>query len=196
MEKADEMECSSVILGEQNIVHDGKTFIQDQLKMVDINNDEDQTSKSKEVKWNDDSDCDYRDNSEVENEFSDSSVKPSTKHIKKNQTRSAIMLWLKKMMTEVKVASLKTVISHKYLQLNHKVNLNYNSLSSLNSEEPSSATAIDVSINNTNCKKKKKEGNLVKDKDMAMLVFNPCIMVFSPLFNVIMLSLTILTGKN
>jgi hypothetical protein len=68
-------------------------------------------------------------------------------------------------------------------------------LSSLNSEECSSATAIDVSIKNTN-EKKPKEGNQIKDKDMALLVFNPCIMVFSPLFNVIMLTLTILTRKN
>ncbi len=82
MEKADGMEGSSVILGEQNIVHQRETFIQDQL-MVDFNNDEDQTSKSKENEWNDDSDCGYGDNSEVENEFSDSSVKASAKHIKK-----------------------------------------------------------------------------------------------------------------
>ena len=83
MEKAEEMEGSSVILGEQNIVHDGEIFIQDQLTTVDFNNDEDQTSKLKDVEWNDDSDCGYGDNSEVENEFSDSSVKPSAKHIKK-----------------------------------------------------------------------------------------------------------------
>jgi hypothetical protein len=87
MEKADEMEGSSVILGQQNIVHNRQTFIQDQLTTVNFNSDEDQISKSKEVAWNDDSDCGYRDNSEVENEFSDSSVKPSMKHIKKNQTR-------------------------------------------------------------------------------------------------------------
>ncbi len=49
MEKADEMEGNSVILGEQNIVHNRETFIQDQLTTVDFNNDEDQTSKSKEV---------------------------------------------------------------------------------------------------------------------------------------------------
>ena len=88
MEKADEMEGSSVILEEQNIVHNRETFIQDQLTTVDFNNMEDQTSKSKEVEWNDDSDCGYGDNSEVENEFSDPSVKLSAKHIKKNQTRS------------------------------------------------------------------------------------------------------------
>ncbi len=126
MEKSDEMEVSSVILGEQNIVHNGETFIQDQLTMEDFINDEDQTSKSKEVEWNDDCDCGYGDNSEVENEFSDSSVKPSMEHIKKNQTRSTKILWLKMMMIEVKVVSLKTVVSLKYLQLNHKVNLNYN----------------------------------------------------------------------
>ncbi len=67
MEKADEMEGSSVILGEQNIVHNRETFIQDQLTMVDFNNEDDQTSKLKEVEWNDDSVCGYRDNSEVEN---------------------------------------------------------------------------------------------------------------------------------
>ncbi len=71
MEKADGMEGSSVILGQQNIVHDRETFIQDQLTAVDFNNDEDQISKSKEVAWNDDSECGYGDNSEVENEFSD-----------------------------------------------------------------------------------------------------------------------------
>jgi hypothetical protein len=54
---------------------------------VDFNNDEDQTSKLKEVEWNDDSDCGYRDDSEVENEFSDSSVKPSAKHIKKSKKK-------------------------------------------------------------------------------------------------------------
>jgi hypothetical protein len=68
-------------------------------------------------------------------------------------------------------------------------------LSSLNSEECSSATAIDVSIKKHK-QKKPKEGNQTEDKDMATLVFNPCIMVFLPLFNVIMLTLTILTRKN
>ncbi len=33
-------EGSSVILGEQNIVQDGVTFIQDLLTLVDFNNDE------------------------------------------------------------------------------------------------------------------------------------------------------------
>ncbi len=127
IEKADEMEGSSVILGQQNIVHDRETFIQDQLTTVNFNDDEDQISKSKEVAWNDDSDYGYGDNSEVENEFSDSSVKPSMKHIKNKQTRSTKMFWLKMMMIEVKVASLTTVVSLKYLQSNHKVNLNYNS---------------------------------------------------------------------
>ena len=37
------------------------------------------------------------------------------------------MFWLKMMMIEVKVASLTTVVSLKYLQSNQKVNLNYNS---------------------------------------------------------------------
>jgi hypothetical protein len=68
-------------------------------------------------------------------------------------------------------------------------------LSSLNSEECSSATAIDMSTKNTN-KQKPKEDNQIKGKNMAMLVFNPCIMVFSPLFNVIMLTLTILRREH
>jgi hypothetical protein len=48
------LEGSSVILGEQNIVQDGVTFIQDLLTSVDINNDEDQASNSEEFEWNDD----------------------------------------------------------------------------------------------------------------------------------------------
>jgi hypothetical protein len=63
----------------------------------------------------------------VENDSSDSSIKLGAKIIKKNQTRSSKMLPLKMMMMEVKVASLKTVVSLKYLKLNRKVNLNYNS---------------------------------------------------------------------
>ncbi len=93
---------------------------------MDFNNDEDQTSNLEEVVWNDDSDRGYGDNSEVENDSSDSSIKLSAKFTK-NQTRSSKMLPLKMMMIEVKVASLTTVNSLKYLQLNHKVNLNYNS---------------------------------------------------------------------
>jgi hypothetical protein len=44
------MERSSVIIGEQNIVQDGVTFIQDLLTMVDFSNDEDQASNFEEVK--------------------------------------------------------------------------------------------------------------------------------------------------
>jgi hypothetical protein len=72
--------------------------------------------------------------------------------------------------------------------------LQFSRLSSLNSEESPSATAIDHSIKNTN-EKKPKEDDQIKGKDMAMLVFNPCIMVFSPLFNVVMLTLTILMRR-
>ncbi len=57
------------------------------MTTVDFNNDEDQISKSKEVAWNDDSDCGYGDNSEAENEFSESSAKPSVKHIKKKSNK-------------------------------------------------------------------------------------------------------------
>jgi hypothetical protein len=54
MNNATPLEGSSVILGEQNIVQDGVAFIQDMLTLVVFNNDEDQTSNSKEFKWNDD----------------------------------------------------------------------------------------------------------------------------------------------
>jgi hypothetical protein len=54
MNNATPLEGSSVILGEQNIVQDGVTFIQDMLTLVDFYNDEDQTSHSEEFEWNDD----------------------------------------------------------------------------------------------------------------------------------------------
>jgi hypothetical protein len=114
MNNATPLEGSSVILGEQDIVLNG----------------DDQASNSEEFKWNDDGDGGYKDNSEVENDSSDSSVKLSWKHMKKNQTKSSELLMLKMMMIEVKAASLTTAVSLKHLQLNHKVNLNY--YSSLN----------------------------------------------------------------
>jgi hypothetical protein len=43
-----------VIIGEQNIVQDGLTFVQELLTMVDFNNDDDQESNSEEVEWEDD----------------------------------------------------------------------------------------------------------------------------------------------
>jgi hypothetical protein len=73
---------------------------------------------------NDDGDACYGYNSEVENDSSDSSVKLSLKHIKK-QAKSSESLLLKMMMIEVKAASLTTVVSLKHLQSNHKVTLNY-----------------------------------------------------------------------
>jgi hypothetical protein len=109
MNNATPLEGSSVILGEQDIVHNG----------------DDQASNSEEVEWNDDGDGGYGDNLEVENDSSYSSVELSWKHIKKNQKKSSELLMLKMMMIEVKAASLTTVISLKHLQLNHKVNLNY-----------------------------------------------------------------------
>ncbi len=109
MNNATPLEGSSLILGEQNIVH----------------NDDDQASNFEEVEWNDDGDGGYGDNSEVENDSSDSSIKFSLKHIKKNQAKSSELLMLKMMMIEVKAASLTTVLSLKQFQLNHKVTLNY-----------------------------------------------------------------------
>ncbi len=89
MNDATPMEGSSVIIGEQNIVQDGVTFIQDLLIMVDFNHDEDQASNSKDIGWKDDGGGGSTDYSESENDSSDSSVKLSAKHIKQNQKRSS-----------------------------------------------------------------------------------------------------------
>ncbi len=94
MNNATPLEGSSVILGDQDIVLDG----------------DDQTSNSEEVEWNDDGDGGYRDNSEVENDSSDSSIKLTWKHMKKNQTKSSELLMMKMIMIEV-----TTVVS-----LNHQ----------------------------------------------------------------------------
>ncbi len=75
MNNATPLEGSSVIFGEQNIVHDG----------------DDQASNSEEVDWNDDGDGGSGDNSEVENDSSDSSVKLSLKHIKKSNKKFRIV---------------------------------------------------------------------------------------------------------
>ncbi len=81
-----------MILGEQDIVLDG----------------DGKTSNSEEVEWNDDGDGGYGDNSEVDNDSSDSFVKLTWKHMKKNQTKSSELLMLKMMMIEVTtVVSLK-----------------------------------------------------------------------------------------
>ncbi len=64
------MEGSSVFIGEQNIVQDGLTFIQDLLTTVDFTNDEDQASKSEEVKWDNDGIGGSTDYSEVKNDSS------------------------------------------------------------------------------------------------------------------------------
>jgi hypothetical protein len=48
MNDATPMEGGSVNIGEQNIVQDGLTFIQDLLTMVDFNNDENQASNFEE----------------------------------------------------------------------------------------------------------------------------------------------------
>jgi hypothetical protein len=98
MNDATPMEGGSVVIGEQNIVQDGLAFIQDLLTMVVFNNDEDQASNSDEVEWEDDGIGDSTDYSEVENDSSDSSVKLSSKHIKKIQKRSSQLLLMKILM--------------------------------------------------------------------------------------------------
>ena len=106
--------------------------------------------------------------------------------------------WLKMMMMEVKVASLTKVVSLKYLQSNHKVKLNYNSsVDYLHWTVRSVFQLLSLMCQQKNTNEKKpKEGDQIEGKDMAMLVFNPCIMIFSPLFNAIMLTFTILTRKH
>jgi hypothetical protein len=94
MNNATLLEGSSVTLGEQDIVLNG----------------DDQTSNFEEVERNDDDDGGYGDNSEVENDSSDSSIKLTWKCMKENQTKSSELLMLKMMMIEV-----TTVVS-----LNHQ----------------------------------------------------------------------------
>ncbi len=115
MNDATPMEGSSENSGEQNIVQDGVTFIQDLLTTVDFNNDEGQASNFEEVKWKGDGGGGSTDYSEVENDSSESSFKLSAKHIKKNQKRHSELLLLKMLMIEVKAANLTTVVSLKHL---------------------------------------------------------------------------------
>ncbi len=90
MNNATPLEGSSVILGQQDIVLDG----------------DDQMSNSEEVEWNDDGDGGYGDNSEVENYFSDSSVKLTRKHMKKKSNKKFRIAVLKMMIEVTTVVSL------------------------------------------------------------------------------------------
>jgi hypothetical protein len=126
MNNATPLEGSSVILGEQDIVLDG----------------DDQTSNSKEFELN-------KDNTEVENDSSDSSVKLTWKHMKKYQTKSSEFLMLRMMMIEVKSASQTTVIFAQTSSIEPQGQpgfLQFSQLSTLNSEECFSANAIDLAI--------------------------------------------------
>ncbi len=111
MNNATPLQGSSVILGELNIVQGGVTFIQDLLTSVDFIHNEDQASNSEEFKWNDDG--------------GDGST--DAKHIKKKSIKKFRIVAIEDDDDRSKVASLTTVVSLKYLQLNHKVNLNYHS---------------------------------------------------------------------
>ncbi len=139
LNNATPLDSSSVILGEQDIVHDG----------------DNQASNSEEVKWNDDGDGGYRDNLKVENDSSDSSVKLSRKHIKKSNEKFRI--------ADVeddddRSESCKSDNS-RFSQTSsiepqgQPELLKFSRLSTLNSKECSSATAIDLSVKNTNEKK-------------------------------------------
>jgi hypothetical protein len=149
MSNATSLEGSSVILGEQNIEQDRETLIQDLLTTVDFNNDEDQASNSKEVKWNDDGDGCYGDNSEVKNDSSDSFVKLSLKHIKKNSNKKFRFAAVEE--DDDRSESCKSDNSR--LSQTSSIDtqgdpelLQFSGSSSLKSKESSSATAIDLSI--------------------------------------------------
>jgi hypothetical protein len=237
MNNATPMEGGSVNIGEQNIVQDGLTSMQE-LLTSDFNNNEDQIRNHEEVKNEDYGIGGSSDSSEVEYDSSDSPVKLSAKHIKqkskkkftipfdedsaddvsegyesgnshfsetslkeqqdehelpkRKQSKRLHSVRLKRGTIAVGVQSLEDIAykndaskstSNQLLQL-----------SLLNNEEFSLATAIDQPSKKTKTKKTK-ENNLNIGKDMSMLVFNPCIMVFSTLFNVIMLPLKILKRR-
>jgi hypothetical protein len=74
------MKGGSVIIGEQIIVQDGLT---------DFNNHEDQASNDENIVWGDYSIGGSSDSSEVEFEFSDSSVKQRAKRINENSTKKS-----------------------------------------------------------------------------------------------------------
>ncbi len=117
--------------------------------MVDFNNDEDQASKLKKVEWNDDGDGGYGDNSEVENDSSDSSVKPSAKHIKTKSNKKIRIAAVedddgcsKSCKSDNSCFSQTSSIEP---QRDPKL-LQFSGSSLLNSKESSSASAIDPSI--------------------------------------------------
>jgi hypothetical protein len=159
MNNATSLEGSSVILGEQNIEQDGETLIRDLLTTVDFNNYEDQASSLKEVEWNDDGDGCYDDNSEVENDSSDSSVKLSLKHIEENSNKKFRIAAVED--DDDRSESCKSDNSHFSQTSSIKPQgdpelLQFAGSPSLKSKESSSATAIDLSIKNTNKKNQKK----------------------------------------
>jgi hypothetical protein len=149
MNSATRLEGSSVILGEQNIVQDGVIFIQDLLILVDFNNDEDQVSNSEEVEWNDDGGGGSTDYSEAENDSSDSSIKLSVKYIKNKSNKKFRIVAVED--DDDRSESCKSDNS-RFSQISsfkpqgEPELVQFSQLSSLNSEECSSATAVDLSI--------------------------------------------------
>ncbi len=123
-------------------------FDQDLLTTVDFNNDEDQASNSEEVEWNDDGGGGSTDYSEVENDSSDSSVKLSGKHIKRKSNKKVRTVAIEE--DDDRSESCEsdnncfTQISSIEQQGEPEL-LQFSQLSSLNSEECFSATAINQS---------------------------------------------------
>jgi hypothetical protein len=133
MNNATPLEVSSVILGKQNIVQDGVTFIQDLLTLVDFNNNEDQASNSEEFKWNDDGGGGSKDAKHIKTK---SNKKFRIVAIEDDNDRSESCESDNSPLSQI--SSIKPQSEPELLQ--------FSQFSSLNSEECSLATAIDLSI--------------------------------------------------
>jgi hypothetical protein len=108
MNNATPLEGSSVIFGEQNVVQGEMTFIQDLFTLVDFNNDEDQVLNSKKFEWNDDGGGGSTD----------------AKHITKKNKKFRIAA-VEDDDDRSEICKSDNSRFSQYLQLNHKVNLNY-----------------------------------------------------------------------
>ncbi len=129
---------------QQNIVQNGVTSIQDLLTLVDINNDEDQASNSEEFKWNDDGGGGSTDTKHIKNK---SNKKFRIVAVEDDDERSESCE-----SDNSRFSQISSIEPHGEPEL-----LQISRLSSLNSEECSSTTAIDLSIKNTNKQKNQKK---------------------------------------
>ena len=170
-------EGGSVICEEQNTKTDEVLFIEDKLTSLEFDNAGNQTSPAdEEFEWNDD-------NAVVSND---------AKHMKKITNK----------MTKNDVVededdddgSHFSHISSTMLQSEAK-SPHISQLSSFNSYIQCSAGVVDETKTNKK-QKNAKQSNQMKNTDITIQMFTPCIMVFSLLFNVTIPSLIIQTRKN